>query len=287
MSSLADGTSGKPSEPVIVGQSNMDSNNVILRATGVKKSYGSVKVLTDVNFDLRQGEVHALIGDNGAGKSTFIKILSGVVCLDGGSIELYGQLANFISPHDAQDAGIETVYQDLALALTLDASENVYLGRELLRKGLLGRMGFLDRQLMHDRTAVAMKGMGITLKSVSAPVSALSGGQRQGVAVVRAAMWERKILIMDEPTAALGQKQTAEVRNMIKRSRDELGISIILISHSLPFVFEVADRITVMRHGRSILRCAASEASTDQLIGAMTGSSAEVPPRSVFRMGTE
>jgi simple sugar transport system ATP-binding protein len=242
-------------------------------ASGVRKSYGRVQALVDADFELRHAEIHALIGDNGAGKSTFIKILSGVLQPDAGQIEVFGRAVEFAGPKAAQEAGIETVYQDLALASTLGAAENVYLGRELTRSGVLGRLGFLDRPEMRRRTAGEMSDLGIQLKSVRAPVSALSGGQRQAVAVTRAAVWGRRILIMDEPTAALGTQQTEQVLQLMRRARDERGVSILFISHSLPLIFEVADRITVMRLGRTVLRCDAAGATTDQLIGAMTGSS--------------
>lgn len=254
------------------GPATLPETGIVLQASGIKKSYGRVQALLNVDFELRRSEIHALIGDNGAGKSTFIKVLSGVVQPDAGVIELYGEHVHFAGPKDAQQAGIETVYQDLALAFTLGAAENVYLGRELTRSGLLGRLGFLDRAGMRDRTAAEMADLGITLKSVRAPVSALSGGQQQAVAVARSALWGRRLLIMDEPTAALGTQQTAQVLELMQRARDERGVSILFISHSMPLVFEVADRITVLRLGRSVLTCDRRSATTDQLIGAMTGS---------------
>jgi simple sugar transport system ATP-binding protein len=253
---------------------------VVLKATGIKKSFGQVRALVDADFELRRAEIHALIGDNGAGKSTFIKVLSGVFPPDAGEIQLFGRQVHFPSPRAAQDAGIETAYQDLALAFTLGAAENVYLGREVTRSGILGGLGFLDRAEMRRRTIAQMAELGITLKSARAPVEALSGGQRQAVAVARAAVWGRRILIMDEPTAALGTRQTEQVLRLMQRARDERGVSIIFISHSLPLVFDVADRVTVMRLGRMVLRCKVEEATTDQLVGAMTGSSEVARARS-------
>jgi simple sugar transport system ATP-binding protein len=227
---------------------------------------------------LRRGEIHALCGDNGAGKSTLIKILAGVVPPDRGEIFVDNRWVSIPTSAAAQKLGIETVYQDLALADTLNAAENVYLGRLRLRRGLAGRLGLIDRRAMREGCRVEMDHLGIELPSVAAPVETLSGGQRQAVAVARAAMWGGKIIIMDEPVAALAPKQTELVLDLIRRVRDERGVSVLLISHSLPQVFEVAERVTVMRHGRSVLVKSVAETSTDELLRAMTGLS-EVEPR--------
>jgi ABC-type sugar transport system ATPase subunit len=245
----------------------------VLRATGVTKRFNHVEALRGADLEVRPGEVHALLGDNGAGKSTLVKILSGVLAPDEGTIEIDGRAVSFGSPREAQEAGVETVYQDLALASTLPPGENVFLGRELMAKGFLGRLGFVDRAEMRRRATKELASVGARVPSSSVPVSALSGGQRQAVAISRALIWGRRLLILDEPTAALGARQTHFVLDLIKRVRDEQGMSILLISHSLPDVFAVADRITVLRLGEDVLTCAVSETSTDALLGAITGAS--------------
>jgi simple sugar transport system ATP-binding protein len=244
---------------------------VVLRVQGLRKSYGHVEALAGVDLDLRQAEIHALIGDNGAGKSTLIKILSGVVAPDEGRLELLGRDVRFSSAAEARAAGIETVYQDLALASGFDAGENMFLGREILRPGLLGRLKLIDRHAMRQRAAAQLHDLGITLPSPRAPVSALSGGQRQAVAIARAAAWGRRILILDEPLAALGARQTESVLDLVRRARDEKRLSVILILHNLEQVIGLADRITVLYLGRCILTCDARDLRRDQLLAAMMG----------------
>jgi simple sugar transport system ATP-binding protein len=243
----------------------------VLRATGVAKAYGHVTALRGIDFELDRGEIHALVGDNGAGKSTFIKILSGTERPDSGTIEIDGQPVRFAAPGDAQRCGIETVYQDLAIAESLDAGENVFLGRERLRPGPLGRLGFVDRRAMRRETAAHLRELGIRLPSVGSPCEALSGGQKQAVAVARAAVWGRRILLMDEPAAALGVRQTRQVLDLIRRSRDEKGLSIIFISHNVDQVLAVADRVTVLRLGRVVLDCDRDTATLELLTRAMSG----------------
>jgi ABC-type sugar transport system ATPase subunit len=242
-----------------------------LRATGIRKDYGHVRALDGVDFELRSREIHALVGDNGAGKSTLIKIFAGAVQPDAGTIEIDGRQVTFRSPHDAREAGIETVYQDLALADPLDAAENVFLGRELTYSGLLGRFGFVDRAAMRRQTAEHLKDLAVNLPSISVPVETFSGGQRQAVAVARAAVWGQRLLIMDEPVAALGVQQTTHVVDLMQRARDDKGLSVILISHNLPEVIRVADRITVLRLGHRVGTVAAKDATASLLVGAMTG----------------
>jgi len=216
----------------------------LLRLRGVSKSFGPVQALTDVNLDIELGKVTALVGDNGAGKSTLIKTVSGIWAPDSGEILWKGTPVHLHSPKDAAALGIQTVYQDLALCDNLDIVQNMFLGRERLRHGLLDEppMEITARQTLTD--------LGVTtVRSIRQPVGSLSGGQRQSVAVARAVMWEAQLVIMDEPTAALGVAQTAMVLDLIKRLAHR-GIAVILISHNLNDVFEVADRIAVLYLGR-------------------------------------
>jgi ABC-type sugar transport system ATPase subunit len=245
--------------------------DVVLRARGVVKHFGAVHALDGADFELRRGEIHALCGDNGAGKSTLIKIFSGVHLPDGGSIELEGRPLRLGSPREAQTAGIETVYQDLALAGTLDAGENVFLGREVLRPGLLGRARFVDRKEMRRRLQAELDVLGTRIPSLRNPVDTLSGGQRQAVAVARAAIWGRRVLIMDEPVAALAPQQTQNVLHLMDQVRRERDLSVLFVSHSLPHVFEAADRVTVMRRGRTVFTRPIGHVTTNGLIAAMTG----------------
>jgi ABC-type sugar transport system ATPase subunit len=242
----------------------------LVRASQMRKRFGHVEALQGVDFELAPNEIHAVVGDNGAGKSTFVKILAGVHEPDSGQLEVAGRPVRFQNPREAQEAGIETVYQDLALAPSLDSAENVFLGRELTRHGALGRLGFVHRAEMRRQTDEELSQLGINLPSVKAPVSALSGGQRQAVAVARAAMWGRRILILDEPTAALGTQQTEIVLTLMERVRDERALSLIFISHNLLHVFRVADRITVLRLGQRVLTCRTDETTPEDLILAMT-----------------
>ena len=242
----------------------------VLEARGIEKTYGRVQALRGANFTACAGEVTALIGDNGAGKSTLTKILSGVLAPDAGELLFAGQPVEISSPAAAQRLGIETVYQDLSLAPVLDGAANVFLGRELRRPGLLGRLGVLDKRAMHDSAVKSFVDLGVAIEDADAPVAFLSGGQRQGVAVARAAAWASKVIIMDEPTAALGVVQTAHVLGVIRRVR-ERGVAVILISHNMPEVLEVADRIEVLRLGGRVATFTRAEATLESLVGAMTG----------------
>lgn len=242
----------------------------LLEAQGICKSYGHVEVLREVDFTVNQGEVTALIGDNGAGKSTLVKILSGALSPDSGQITVDGRRATFTSPIHAREFGIETVYQDLALAPELGSAENAFAGRELLKPGLLGRLGVLDRKSMRVRAEEAFVGMGTDVKDIEAPVATLSGGQRQSVAICRSVMWADKVIFMDEPTAALGVRQTGKVLELIRRVADR-GIAVVLISHNMPEVLEVADRVQVLRLGQRVADIDSDGATVEQLVGAMTG----------------
>jgi simple sugar transport system ATP-binding protein len=239
----------------------------VLEARGVTKRYGHVTALDRADFSAAAGEVAALIGDNGAGKSTLVKILAGAIRPDGGDILMEGRPVQFAGPSDARRHGIETVYQDLALAPDLDAAANLHLGRELQR---LPFPRLLNRRLMRERAAAAFAELGIELPDVRAPVATLSGGQRQSVAVARAVAYASRIIFLDEPTAALGVIQRARVLDTIRKVRDR-GIAVVLISHNMPEVVAIADRVEVLRLGRRVAVFRGREASVEDLVGAMTG----------------
>ena len=242
----------------------------LLEAIGICKNYGHVEVLREVDFFVNAGEVTALIGDNGAGKSTLVKILSGAINRDRGTILLDGQPISMASPTDARNLGIETVYQDLALAPELGPAENTFAGREILKKGFLGRLGVLDKEAMRQRAADAFTSMGTDVKDLDAPIAALSGGQKQSVAICRSVMWANKVIFMDEPTAALGVRQTGKVLELVRRVADR-GIAVVLISHNMPEVLEVADSIQVLRLGKRVAEYRNEGTTVGQLVGAMTG----------------
>jgi fructose transport system ATP-binding protein len=247
-----------------------ENGSPILEARGIQKSFGHVIALAEGDFELAPNEVHAIVGDNGAGKSTLIKIISGVYRADAGELRLDGKPVTISNPREARELGIETVYQDLALADHLDAAANLFLGREEYLPGALGWLGFLDRKKMRHRAEEEMRRLKIGIQSVDQSVVNLSGGQRQAVAVARAIAWGRRIVIMDEPTAALGVRESSMVLELIKEVRSH-GLSIIMISHNLPEVFAVADRITVLRLGRTITRLATKDTTLEAVVGMMTG----------------
>jgi simple sugar transport system ATP-binding protein len=240
----------------------------LIEARGVVRRFGHVHALQGADFSVAAGEIVALIGDNGAGKSTLVRILSGSDRPSEGSILVNGAPAHFSSPADARAAGIETVYQDLALAPDLDTTANMFLGREIFKPGLLGRLGVLDKPRMAREAREAMSRFGVTL-SLSSVVLTLSGGQRQSVAVTRAAMWATRVIFMDEPTAALGVAQTQGVLDLIRRVRSA-GTAVVLISHNMPQVLEIADRIVILRLGRTVGHVAAADTNVDELVRAMT-----------------
>ena len=242
----------------------------LLEARGIVKSFGRVRALRGASFTVNAGEVVALIGDNGAGKSTLIKTLSGVLHPDDGEISFEGRPVSIPNPVAARELGIETVYQDLALAPDLESSANLFLGRETTRGGLLGKLGFLDKGAMRRKTQEAFTQLGVGVQDPTAAVATLSGGQRQGVAVARAVTWAGKVVFMDEPTAALGVVQTRNVLDLIRRVRDS-GLAVVLISHNMPEVLAVSDRVEVLRLGRRVARFTAAEATLEHLVGAMTG----------------
>jgi simple sugar transport system ATP-binding protein len=242
----------------------------LLEARDIVKSFGRVHALRGANFTVFPGEVVALVGDNGAGKSTLVKTLAGVHPPDAGETLFEGRPVHITSPVAARRLGIETVYQDLALAAELDPAANLYLGREVMRSGVLGKLGFLDKGEMRRRGDQQFKELGVTIQDTSAPVATMSGGQRQGVAVSRAVTWASKVVFMDEPTAALGVVQTRNVLDLIRRVRDR-GLAVVLISHNMPEVLEVADRVEVLRLGERVARFERGDVTMEQIVGAMTG----------------
>ena len=219
----------------------------LLQIRDLSKTFGSVQALTDVDFEVRSGEVMALVGDNGAGKSTLIKCIAGIHGYDSGRISFSGEEVHIHGPKDAAKLGIEVVYQDLALCDNLNVVQNMYLGREM--HDLLFR---LKEPVMEQRTAETLKGLRVTtIRSTRQAVATLSGGQRQSVAVARAVMWNSKLVILDEPTAALGVAQTEQVLELVRRLAEQ-GLAVVLISHNLHDIFETATRITVLRLGRNV-----------------------------------
>ena len=242
----------------------------ILEARGLSRSFGHVRALTGADFDIYPAEVVAIIGDNGAGKSTLVKALTGNLALDEGEIFFEGKRVNISSPQEASALGMEVVYQDLALAPHLNPIQNMFLGREIPRGGVLGHFGFMDEKSMLDAAVKGFAELGGTVRALHAPIGSMSGGQRQQVAIARAISWADKVVILDEPTAALGVVQTRNVLDSIKRVKEK-GIAVILISHSMPHVLEVADRVQVMRMGRRVATYKAAGTTVEELVGAMTG----------------
>jgi simple sugar transport system ATP-binding protein len=242
----------------------------LLTVEKIRKAFGHVVALREISLDIYGHEILALLGDNGAGKSTLVKVISGLIKPDSGSLQLEGRQVSYASPAEARRAGIETVYQDLALADHLDAAGNLFLGREQLRPPPWSWFGFLDKKAMRRRAQEEMRRLKIGIQSVDQPVLSLSGGQRQAVAVARAIAWGTRIVIMDEPTAALGVRESSMVLELIKEVRSQ-GLAVIMISHNLPEVFAVADRITVLRSGRTIVTLDKSETSLEAVVGMMTG----------------
>ncbi len=247
------------------------SGEIVMQARGLVKRYGHVTALDGADFELRAGEILAVIGDNGAGKSTLIKALSGALVPDEGEIFLDGKRVHFRSPIDARRAGIETVYQELAVAPAMTIAENLFLGREIRRAGILGSVfRMLDHARMRTESEGHLRDLQIGIRSMRQAVETLSGGQRQGVAVARSAAFARHVVIMDEPTAALGVKESNMVLALIKRVRDR-GLPVVLISHDMPHVFELADRIHVARLGKRAAVLNPKRISMSDTVAVMTG----------------
>jgi fructose transport system ATP-binding protein len=243
----------------------------VLEARGLVKRYGHVTALDGADFELLPGEILAVIGDNGAGKSSLIKALSGALIPDSGQLLLDGVPVRFHGPADARRAGIETVYQDLAVAPALDIASNLFLGREPRRRGVLGSVfRMLDRDRMQADAARHMADLKIGIRSMKQAVETLSGGQRQGVAVARSAAFARHVVIMDEPTAALGVKETGMVLDLIRRVREN-GLPVVVISHDMPAVFEIADRVHIQRLGRRVAVVRPGDVDMAEAVAIMTG----------------
>ena len=248
----------------------------IIECRGLCKRFGGVRAVDDVDLDIRSHEVLALVGDNGAGKSTLIKMVAGVYHPTAGQLLIEGHPVHLKNAQDARRRGVETLHQHLAHADNLPVWANMFLGQELLKRGLLGRLGVLDRRTMRRRAREGLERLHVEIPDINTPVRHLSGGQRQAVGIARAVTWARKVLILDEPTAALGPEQQDLVLDLIRRVRDD-GMAVVVISHSLQHVLSVADRIAVLRRGRLVALVNAGETSGDELVGYITGTRAQAP----------
>jgi D-xylose transport system ATP-binding protein len=248
----------------------MNGNTPVLALKGVSKSFGPVQALSDVDFEVHSGEVVALVGDNGAGKSTLVKTIAGIHGADDGSIIFEGNEVKIHGPTDAVQLGIATVYQDLALCDNLDVVENLFLGREQIGEGPAAITRQMDEVTMEKQTGQLLSRLAVTIVNLRAEVGTLSGGQRQQTAIARSLLGDPKVVLLDEPTAALGVRQTAQVLELIKRLREE-GHGVVVISHNLADVFEVADRVFVLRLGREAGDFDVREVSQEEVVAAITG----------------
>jgi D-xylose transport system ATP-binding protein len=252
--------------------SSVEARRPVLELKSISKRFGAVEALTDADFDVYPAEVVALVGDNGAGKSTLIKTIAGTHQPDSGTIHFEGEEVKIHSPSDATRLGIETVYQDLALCDNLDVVSNMFLGRE---RSVPPVIGALSELVMEKRSLGVLKTLAVTtIRNVRTPVASLSGGQRQSVAISRAVMWSAKLVILDEPTAALGVAQTEQVLALIKRLREQ-GLGVVVITHNIQEVFEVADRIVVLRLGRRVATLKHAETTPEEVVAAIMGARAQ------------
>ena len=258
--------------------------DVVLKVEGVSKSFGPIDALVDIDLELRRGEIVALVGDNGAGKSTLAKVIAGVHQPTEGRLYLDGEPVVFHNPADARKKGIETVYQDLALVEELDVAGNFFLGREELGPGLLGRIfNVLNTKSMRAQAGKAMEDIHIKIPDITKPVRRMSGGQRQAVAIGRTVFWGRKIMVLDEPTAALGVEEADQVLSILESFERSRALPILVISHNMEHVYRVADRIVVLRHGRKVADLLKSETTPRDIVGYITGamSAEEDSPKQV------
>ena len=243
---------------------------VVLEGRGLRKTYGPITAVDGVDIRIHAGEITAIVGDNGAGKSTLVKMFAGAVVPDSGQILVEGRPVNLRNPSDARGVGIETVFQDLALAPNRDVVQNLFLGRELLKGGPLRAAGVLDKAEMRRRADDQVKALGINIAHLSGyPIGRMSGGQRQAIAVARGAYWARTAMLMDEPTAALGLRESRKVLSLARQIADR-GLAVVLISHILPHVMELADRVIVMRHGQKVAELT-DDISSDRLVAMIVG----------------
>ncbi len=257
----------------------MNGSQVVLEARNMAKRFGAVVALADASLSLNRHEVLGLVGDNGAGKSTLLKILSGVLPADTGAIHLEGREIQIRRPHDALEAGIETVYQDLALVDTMSAHQNVYLGREELSKAWLPRfLNLVDDRTMRKRSREVLDALAVKVPSINVSVKGMSGGQRQCLAIARAILWGRRIVILDEPTAALGVRESEQVLDVIRDLRNH-KVSVIVVSHNMQQLMTIADRITVMRLGRTIATRVVKQTQVSEIVGLITGAIGADPER--------
>jgi simple sugar transport system ATP-binding protein len=247
-----------------------DDRRPLYAVEGVTKHFGNVVALEDVNFSVAAGEVVGLVGDNGAGKSTLVGVLSGAYEPDSGSIFLNGEEIRWSSPRDALAAGIETLYQESGIAPDLTVAANIFLGREILKKGLLGRLGFLSEGDMYERARKELERVGIAMPGANRTVSQLSGGQRQAVAIGRAIAWAKKVILLDEPTNHLGARQAADVLDVIRQAGRN-GLAVVFISHTLPHVLDVTNRIVVLRLGQVVADRPTSQFTHESLLKAIAG----------------
>jgi D-xylose transport system ATP-binding protein len=264
----------------------MNANTPLLALTGVKKRFGAVQALDGVDFEVSAGEVVGLVGDNGAGKSTLVKTIAGIYSPDEGEFMFDGKPVSISGPTDATDLGIATVYQDLALCDNLDVVANLFLGRELVSAGPAAATRQLDETTMEHRSAELLDNLAVTIPSVRSEVGTMSGGQRQQVAVARSLLGEPKVVLLDEPTAALGVAQTAMVLGLIKRLREQ-GLGVVVISHNLADVFEVTDRIFVLRLGRQEAKFDTASANREQVVAAITGAAEKSGPNGSEKGGEQ
>jgi D-xylose transport system ATP-binding protein len=253
-----------------------ESKIPVLELRGVSKRFGAVQALSDVDFEVYAGEVVGLVGDNGAGKSTLIKSIAGIHPIDTGQIIFEGEVVTINDPQDAARLGIETVYQDLALCDNLDVIANLYLGREATQAIIPKAVETLDEVSMEKRAISVLRGLSVSIPNVRTLIASLSGGQRQSVAVARAVMWNSKVVLLDEPTAALGVAQSRQVLDLIRRLRDQ-GLAVVVISHNLADVFDVADRIIVLRLGQRVGTFQIKTTSREQVVAAITGAEFGLP----------
>jgi ABC-type sugar transport system ATPase subunit len=248
----------------------MENSGLVIGARHISKRFGHVQALRDASVSVPAGKVVALVGDNGAGKSTFMKTLLGINRPDSGEVIIGGEAVELRSVRDAQNRGVDAVHQDLALAPELSVVDNMFLGHELLAASFAGRLGGLRRKQMMERADVALRELSINLPSLTVPIRDLSGGQRQAVAVARAVMWSRTAVLMDEPTAALGARQSEIIADLM-RTVAARGLGVLVISHDLPRILKAADTITVLWRGETVLEAAASELTVPDLVATMVG----------------